>query len=210
MHQPIQWAWPYFYLGRGQMFFKAIKKPFHYDCMRIPPHALCEYAFLHTDRFLQCLNGCAGSIHQLKQLRAVARCFGKSSADTAVSDVRAIIPLPCVASALDFLLARRIHEHCDIFFEDIPGIFTGALPKTQVSDVSFSLQLLVERIHDNSSEGAIGQLDIKSFFDSVPVRRVLDSLVNDGFDANTGHGVLRFNCCLPLFLTSAGRPRVST
>ena len=73
---------------------------------------------------------------------------------------------------------------------------------------ALSIQVLVERFHDNRSEGAVGQADIRAFYDSIPTHRVVRDLISKGFDAASGHGILRFSSCLPVIFENGNVRRV--
>ena len=64
--------------------------------------------------------------------------------------------------------------------------------------VSFSIQLLFERMSDHHSTGCVGQCDLRAFYDSVPALDVARWLLRHGFDRGTALAVLRFTACLPL------------
>ena len=132
--------------------------------------------------FCDLVNETSARIDGIRQLRATVRCFGKANSGPKLGDIRAIIPLPVIASCIDFLLAARLHHFCDRVFPDIPGVFVGALKKTQTNDVSFSIQLAIERFLDNHSQGCIGQCDIRAFFDSIPATKIVNDLLFRSFD----------------------------
>jgi hypothetical protein len=54
------------------------------------------------------------------------RCYGKESSLVDASQIRAIIPLPCVLQVADVLLANRVHSIVDKTLPLAPGCWVGA------------------------------------------------------------------------------------
>ena len=178
-----------------------------FDSSGVPPLAIHEYAFAHQETFCALVNSASASIQGVRSQQAVVRSFGKNGPTPQTSEIRAIIPLPVLPSCMDYLFAARVHAFCDQIFEDLPGVFVGALCKTQINDISFSLQITVERFLENRSTGCIGQADIRAFFDSLPAGMLVQDMIRRGLDPATGYGLLRFNACLPLVFKFANQAK---
>jgi hypothetical protein len=72
-------------------------------------------------------------------------CYGKNSSLAEASEIRAIIPLPCVLQIADALFAKRLHDFIDEKLPLAPGCWVGARPYTQILDIANGLHLVVEK-----------------------------------------------------------------
>ena len=127
-----------------ELVLQKVRRAWQFDSMNVPPALWAQYILIDRVAFADLLSRAGQSLEGLRECWAPARCFGKTSPDSLLSEVRAIIPLPFVASALDTILAHRLTAFADRHFLDVAGVFTGGRERAQVADISFSLQLLFE------------------------------------------------------------------
>ena len=81
--------------------------------------------------------------------------------------------------------------------------FVGARPHTQCLDIAHGLQSVIEKGVDSFGNAAVAQYDIKKYYDSLPVLRIVLWLISRG--AQRGHAVclLRHQMC-PVVLLCTG------
>jgi len=99
--------------------------------------------------------------------RIHARAHGKTSCCPRLSDLRIIMPLSAAMQVLDCLFAQRLHRWFSDTGFSAPGFWIGSLAKTQPLDIAMGCSQLVERALDDFSRGAICQVDVKQYFDSL-------------------------------------------
>ena len=133
----------------------------------------------------------------MSQLTCIAKPFGKTGQLPLVSDVRLILPQSSILTMLDFILAERLNSFIDLTLptnSDL-GTFCGARPKTQVLDITYTLQSSIEKAIDTQSQGAIGQCDILQFFDNLPMLTLMAWLLRKQAPPALVFGVLRHQLC---------------
>ena len=145
----------------------------------------------------------ASSRRRIEQFFIIARSQGKSSPTPALSSIRFIMPLPAQLSILDALLANRVHRfmasECPLPY----AAFAGAVPKTQVLDITFALTMLSEKALDCHSQGAAAQFDIAQFYDNMDVLRSCEWLLDKGLPGPVCAALLRVQW-LPSLAIRAG------
>lgn len=94
---------------------------------------------------------------------------------------RTRIPLPALGQLCDSILNIILKGYTEWLMPPLPDVHIGALPGTQCLDTAFSAQLFVEKAVDNGSQGAIGSVDIATYYDCLPllviVRIMMQKLV---------------------------------
>ena len=163
-----------------------------------------EFLFLaQPDAFTQWLRHFAGCSARMSQIVVGARIYGKQSSIASVNDTRAILPLPSIAAILDSILPYLILSCIESSFPPIHGVFHGARPRTQALDIAHGLHSVVEKSLDQRSVGAIGQADVKQFFDSLNLLRIFRLLVSEGLSEPLAAACLRHQL-LPKVLIKFG------
>ena len=71
--------------------------------------------------------------------------FGKESSATDVADTRVILPLPSVLGLLDAILPALIEPLINRLLPCPDSVWFGALPRTQVLDISQGLAAVIEK-----------------------------------------------------------------
>ena len=77
------------------------------------------------------------------------------------------------------------------------------MPRTQVLDTAHGLSGVIEKGLDLQSYGAIGQSDVRQYFDSIDLLRVFEFLVSNGLPLSVAAACLRHQL-LPKVLISVG------
>ena len=140
-----------------------------------------EYLFIsQPSAFTSWLSHVAGSTSCISDLSINGLVFGKESANTDIQDTRVILPLPSILGLLDAILPCIIEPIISRLFPIPHGVWFGALPKTQVLDIAHGLSAVIEKGLDLESSGAVGQSDIRQFFDTNDILRVFEFLVLNG------------------------------
>ena len=147
-------------------------------CVRLLWSAFQANPLRFTSWMQQCL------AHRQSMEALVAKCiaFGKKSQDSTAKDLRAIVPMSSILRLLDRVLAEVLGRSLPGLLPAIPGFFVGAQKYTQVQDISHACSLFIERALDNFSNGAWAQADIQTYFDSLPVLKILQWLRKRGCD----------------------------
>jgi hypothetical protein len=92
---------------------------------------------------------------------------GKRSRDSRPEDCRAILPMPTLLGIADYILARRLVAFIDDYFEKKYGVYFGAVPGTQCTEIAAGVQMCFEKGLDLKGEVAAADMDIANFYDSV-------------------------------------------
>jgi len=94
-------------------------------------------------------------------------------------------------------LGYDIHKSC----------YVGGVPGTQCLDIAFGAQLLLEKALDDHSRGAIVSSDIRRFYDSICVLKVVRYLLSQGCPQNLCAAVLRSQMkpCIDMHLLGTSR-----
>ena len=144
---------------------------------------------------LQMLLDLISSTNSMSQFDIRALVFGKASSKSPLEELRAILPLPALMQALDAVLLVYFSPIVDRIFPRLDGIFVGAQPHTQCLDISHGLQAVIEKGLDLEGMAAVGQQDIASFYDSLPMLLVAQRLVHAGVPASAVSCLLRHQVC---------------
>ena len=80
-------------------------------------------------------------------------------------------------------------------FPEVDSIFIGAMPQTQTLDIMHGLQSVIEKGLDSHSRSAIAQMDIRRYYDSIPLLRIYRYLVAKGCNPADVCWLLRLHYC---------------
>ena len=137
--------------------------------------------------FMDMLGRFAGSCARFSSSEIVyGVCVGKEGHRPAPADTRCLLPLNCLISLLDKLVANRIHKFVERTYEIPPHVLVGTKRGTQFLDSAFISQLVVEKGLENKSQGSIASIDIEKFFDNIPILHVIQVLESKGLDRKIG------------------------
>ena len=171
--------------------FKRLHRKSKLDQHGICVHA-CELLFVaQPEAFTSWLRHFVSSTPRMKDLHICARVYGKTSRTCIVDDTRIILPLCSILVIYDSILFSLIILHIDRIFVQPNGIFHAARACTQVLDITHGLQSVIEKSLDCNSIGAVGQADVKQFYDSLILLRILRFLVARGLDPSLAAACLR-------------------
>ena len=160
--------------------FKRLRNKLSLDLHGVARMSL-EYLFLaQPENFRRWLACFAVDRHRIAELEIHARAYGKTKPDTVVDDIRVILPLPCILSLLDAMLPFILESYITNLFPEPAGVWFGARPSTQVLDITHGLSCVIEKGLDSHSKCAIGQADIRAYYDSINLLRVFNYLVEHG------------------------------
>ena len=123
--------------------------------------------------FTEWLQHVASSETCISFLESPLLCYGKKARDTALNDVRGLIPPCALLKILDAILSLLLSDRLTSLLPRHPDIFVGARKFTQTKDVSQGLQLVLEKGMDLKSKASIAQADIRSYYDHLPVLRIV-------------------------------------
>ena len=105
--------------------------------------------------FTEWVAKCLASTPTMERLQAFCNIYGKKSAHSAATDLRAIIPMSSFLRLLDRILALIIAPILDKLLPIVPGIFVGGRKHTQTLDIGHSAALLMEKGMDMRSRACI-------------------------------------------------------
>ena len=142
--------------------------------------------------FLHRTLGCTATMSNI-QVRG--KVFGKESSVALASGLRAILPMPAVMQIMDVILAGFFNDFLSTVFQEIPGCFVGARPKTQCLDIAHGLQSVIENGLDDFGRSAIAQSDIEKYYDSLPCLKIAAWLVARGANEKHVACLLRHQMC---------------
>ena len=125
-------------------------------------------------------NELASSSPALAEWEVGGHVLGKHSSVTAAADTRAILPLPAVLMLVDTALSRRWNAWIDAQLPQPHGVHVGARPASQSLHIAHALHLVLERGLDSDNGTAVGQSDIRSYFDALPVLRIAEWMMDRG------------------------------
>jgi hypothetical protein len=125
---------------------------------------------------------------------------GKLASTTSACDLRAILALPPLHQLCDFLVAIRLRRWLDKHFGRNDAFFHGARPSTQTLDIATAVHLLLEKSHDSRAHGAVGEQDIRTFYDSVSLHLTTMYLLQNGCPPDIVGPLLRLQLLPKVFL----------
>ena len=155
-----------------------------------------EYLFLsQPEHFTDWISYLADSTMRIWEFSVEGFVVGEESSNTTVQGTRIILPLPSMLSLLDAVLLYLVEPFIDKLLPCPRCVWFGALPRTQVLDISHGLTAVVEKEVDLESEGVIGQSDVRQFFDNNNSLRVFRFLVQGSYHLRLRPLVCAFLCC---------------
>ena len=120
----------------------------------------------------------------MSQVSARACVFGKRASDSLDGDLRAIVSGSSVTRLLDTLLSNRVLVEIDRLLPPISDFYSGAKRFTQPLDLGHAAALFIEKVLDSESEGALCQMDIATYYDTLPTINILTWLRQRGVDVD--------------------------
>jgi len=129
------------------------------------------------------------------------RLYAKSRGAVPASKTRTILPLPSILAIFDCTLFTFWQPRIDALFPLVRSTFIGARPHTQTLDIMHGLQGVIEKGLDSHGQAAIAQMDIKRYYDSLPILRIFRYLVGRGCSTPALGCLLRLHCCPPVSLS---------
>ena len=162
--------------------FKRLRKKSKIGCDGVSCKAL-EFLFIcKPDDFVLWLSRLAGSSAHMSRLYLEASVFGKDSSTTTMDDTRVIMPLPAVMGILDAILPYALEPFITSLFPVPRGVWIGAQARTQPLDIAHGMASVIEKALDLESVGAVGQSDVRQFYDSINLLRIFIFLTDRGLD----------------------------
>ena len=118
---------------------------------------------------------------------------GKESHSLDTSNIRCVLPKLCIAGIVHVLLSLRLHHFADRYFPLLlgPSMYIGARPKTQVMEIAFGVQLALEKMLDDRSNGCCVQADVKQYFDPIGVLSIANWLEAQHFPKSIIAAIIR-------------------
>lgn len=154
--------------------------------------------------FLDGIAAMLASTRAMSNITISARVCGKSKSQPNVADTRCIIPLPAPLQLADAMLAAKVAQIIDGYFDTSPLIFEGARKGTQTADVAAFLQIGIEKLLESNSVGAVFSTDIWKLFDCIPLLQVVQFLITIGLCSKVAAAVVRLHLVTNLELSCAG------
>jgi len=134
------------------------------------------------DDFICWMRRCLAHRSSIEALRARCAALGKKCPDSLDTDLRAVVPMAAILRLLDRVLAIRLEAHINELLPCLPGFFVGAQRHTQCLDIAHGAALVIEKGLDSHSEGSFAQADLRQYFDSLHILKILLWLVMQGVD----------------------------
>lgn len=134
------------------------------------------------------------------------RVYGKRQMWPSTGQLRAILPMRPIVQLLDVLLSARLQQFITSVLPPEPRLCVGAVPGSQVLDITHSFQLLWERFADDRSTGGLAQGDIATYYDTIGVLRIARDPRTAGLDRGIVQAVVLMQMCAPIRLSVVGVP----
>jgi len=182
-------------LGACTVAVKRIKRPCKLDHYGVCPQSILLFSVAMPQVVCPFLTQVLSSKGQMSCFNIHGRLYAKSKGAVSASKTRAILPLPSILAIFDSLLCSYWQSEIDRLFPSLPSVFIGAQAHTQTLDIMHGLQGVIEKGLDLHGLAAIAQMDIKRYYDSIPILRIYRYLVNRGCDAPAAACLLRLHCC---------------
>ena len=178
-----------------------VKKPAKLDHYGICPASIFMLAFRQSDVLCTFLNKLVSSRQLISSITIQGRLFAKSKGAVPASKTRAILPLPALLTIVDCILFNLWEPVVDSLFPEVGSVFIGARPHTQTLDIMHGLQGVIEKGLDSHGHAAIAQMDIRRYYDSIPILRIYRYLVGKECNRAQAACMLRLHCSIPIELT---------
>jgi len=167
---------------------------------KIDHYGICSlsiYLFAKTLPDIVCpfLSRVFASKDEMSSFNVQGRLYAKSRGAVPANKTRTILPLPSILAIFDCVLCNYWEPKIDMLFPPVPSIFIGARPHTQTLDIMHGLQGVIEKGLDLHGRAAVAQMDIKRYYDSIPVLRIHRYLVSRGCCPSAAACFLRLHCC---------------
>ena len=136
----------------------------------------------HEEQFRHCLQlFLSDSAWQREHESIQGRAYGKESSHPPANGVQCILPMSALGSICDFVLSSMLDRALEAHYR-VPGsVIFGGRKGTQVADVAWASQLVIEKGCDSRSKSCIGSADIEKFYDSLPMLQIGLYLLKLGF-----------------------------
>ena len=193
--------------------FKRVRNKDKLDCDSIALSAV-ELLFISNPLGVsQFLNALVADTPSMTKLTCMGVPTGKDSAVPVCSKVRLLLPQGSILSVLDVLLSSRLHQFInkELTSNIQRSIYVGARPGTQTMEIAFGLQLAIEKGLDLNSQCCIGQLDLLTYYDALPLRKIAVWLIGRGFPKPWVAAILRHQAAVAVKIAVKGsseRPSV--
>ena len=142
--------------------------------------ALSIYFAQDREGFTTWLQDLCSSTSSMSKLVCRGRFWGKSSSRSELSKLRAIFPQHALLALIDCVLSRCLEHAIDKILLVTPGLFFGGHKHTQSLDISHAASLVIEHGLDCWGEGAWAQMDIRSYYDELPILDIARFLLSHG------------------------------
>ena len=168
--------------------------------LRLDRYGMCVELFrvafeARPSEFTSFLQFVSSSETMMSSLESPLLCYGKCSKNTKLAQVRGIIPQCTLLFVLDKLLSSLLTDRLSVLLPKHPDIFVGARKYTQPKDLGQGLNLVIEKGLDLKSRAAIAQADIATYFDCLPVFRVVMWLLVRGVERSLLAAIIRHQLC---------------
>ena len=176
------------------------RKPF-----RLDGYGMCLELFriafeARPNDFVSWLQFVVSNETMMSSLESPLLCYGKQSKHSKLAHVRGIIPPCTLLKVLDCLLASLLTDRLSVLLPKHPDVFVGARKFTQPKDLGQGLNLVIEKGLDLKSNAAIAQADIATYFDKLPVFRIVMWLLLHGVERSLLAAIIRHQLCTILRL----------
>lgn len=144
-----------------------------------------------ADRVSRLVSQCLGDTPFWSACSLSARVGGKSPSQPRVSECRVIVPLGSCGQLCDVLLSNQLRIWIDGAVRRPHGAWIESIPRTQSLDTSHAMSICVERMIDNYSPGGLAQCDILTYYDGVPLMRIMEWLEQRGMPRGVSAACIR-------------------
>ena len=180
--------------------FKMLRKRHRLDWQGFSTQILELLYLAQPEQFTSWMIHCLSGRGAMDKFIVRALAFGKVSGRASVDTVRVIAPLPAIMQLADALIARLLSRFVDQCFPRTPEIWEGAVPFTQILDITGGLTAVIEKDMDYASGSAIAQLDVRQHYDTLATVRIYEWLVSNGCDAALAAAAFRHQMCPQVFV----------
>lgn len=136
----------------------------------------------------------------LNVIKGYAR--GGGTVTPAPDRIRVITSQNYARTILDIVVAKKLRSKTDARYKpDFPAFWEGGRPSTQVLDITLGLSLMVERGLDDRSNIGIATMDIRHYYDSLDIPKILRTIAGDMHDDGSFsfvQAILRIQCLTSL------------
>lgn len=173
----------------------GLRRRHRVDDQGLAPVAVAGAALVVPEAVRSAFCSLAASGECMSSRVVVGHALGKKPSCPTVDNIRVTIPLNTIMGVLDVVIADDITTS---MLCSMPCPVGGGHVRGSSSRMALVARLTIEKALDRRSAGAVGQGDVRQFYDHVPVAECRATLVDDGIAPATAQVAFRHQKCSPV------------